>query len=57
MSVRKGHLKGVPKNMLRVRLRIKGIKGASYAGRELSDKVRPVEPIDSMVQRLRLNYN
>jgi hypothetical protein len=57
MSVRKGHLRGVPKKMLRVRLRIKGIKGSSGIGIELSEKMRNAEPVENMVQRLRLEYS
>lgn len=57
MSVRKRHIKGIPKNMLRVRLRIKGIKGSSAIGIGLSEKMRNVEPVENMVQRLRLNYS
>ncbi len=56
MSVRKGHLRGVPKKMLRLRLRIKGIKGSSNIGIGLSESIRNVEPVENMVQRLRLEY-
>jgi hypothetical protein len=55
MSVRKGHFRGVPKDMLRVRLRIKSIKGSSGDGRESVDTIQRREPVDSMVQRLRLS--
>lgn len=57
MSVRKGQLKGVPKKMLRLRLRIKGIKGSSAIGIGFSEKMRNVEPVENMVQRLRLDYS
>jgi len=57
MIVQKERLRGIPKNMLRLRLRIKGIKGYSYVGHEVSDKVRHVEPVDIMVQRLRLGHS
>jgi hypothetical protein len=57
MSVQVGRLRGVSRNMLRVRLRIKRIKQSSSIGRELVDRVRHVEPVDSMVQRLRLGYS
>ena len=54
MSVRKGNLRGVSKNMLRLRLRIKSIKGSSGDGRETVDRLQRSEPVESMVQRLRL---
>ena len=57
MKVRKSHLKGVPRKMLRLRLRIKGIKGSSANGIGLPEKMRNVEPVENMVQRLRLNYS
>ena len=57
MSVRKEYLRGVSRNMLRVRLRIKGIKGSSGVGRGLREGVRRSEPVDNMVQRLRLDYS
>lgn len=57
MSVRKEHLRGVPRKMLRLRLRIKGIKGSSAIGIGFSEKMRNVEPVENMIQRLRLNYS
>jgi hypothetical protein len=57
MSVRKEHLRGVPRKLLRLRLRIKGIKGSSAIGIGVSEKMRNVEPVENMVQRLRLDYS
>ena len=57
MIVHKERVRGIPKSMLRVRLRIKGIKGYSHTEHELIDKTRHVEPVDIMVQRLRLGYS
>jgi hypothetical protein len=57
MRVRKEHLRGVSKNMLRVRLRIKGIKRSSAIEPGLSEKTHNVEPVENMVQRLRLDYS
>ena len=54
MSVRKEHLRGVPRKMLRLRLRIKGIKGSSVVGRGLGEGARRIESVDNMVHRLRL---
>jgi hypothetical protein len=57
MNVQKGRLHGSPRTMLRVRLRIKQIKRSSNIGRGLVDRVRHVEPVDTMVQRLRLGHS
>jgi hypothetical protein len=57
MSLRKDHFRGVPRKMLRLRLRIKGIKGSSVVGRGLGEGARRSESVDNMVHRLRLGFS
>jgi hypothetical protein len=53
MGTQKTRLKGIPKNELKARLAVKRAKNLWHFGPKRMDPHGRVEPVDSMVQRLR----